>query len=286
MCRQHFDALPRVKDLFDSAKELLGYDLAEICFNGPKEKLDSTVVSQPALYVCGMAAVEVLREKSPDTVRDCQGAAGLSLGEYTALTFAGGLSFEDGLRLVQKRGEAMQAASDETPSGMTSVLGLDREKVQSICDEARIDGELLLLANFLSPGNIAVSGHLESCGRVPEIAKAHGAIGCVPLPVAGAFHTSLMQPAVDKLATALSKPQWRDMRIPVYSNVDAKPYSQPSRFRQLLVQQVCSPVLWQQSIEQMLADGFDEFYEVGPGRVLRGTMKRISPKIRCQGVLE
>jgi [acyl-carrier-protein] S-malonyltransferase len=286
MCRQQYDRLPRVKDLFISAEKVLGYDLAEICFNGPMEKLDSTVISQPALYVCGLAAVETLREKSPDVVRRCQAAAGLSLGEYTALAFAGGLNFEDGLRLVQKRGEAMQAASDETPSGMVAVLGLDRQNVEILCGHARRNGEVLQLANFLCPGNVVVSGDLESCQRLSEIARANGALDCRMLKVAGAFHTSIMRSAVTKLATAISGAAWDETRIPIYSNVDARPHSQPADFKQLLVQQVCSPVLWQESIEAMLADGFDEFYEVGPGRVLRGTLRRISRSTTCLGSLE
>jgi [acyl-carrier-protein] S-malonyltransferase len=230
--------------------------------------------------------LEKLKLDSPEVYQQCEGAAGLSLGEYTAIAFAGGLSFEDGLRLVQRRGQAMQEASDETPSSMVSVLGLDREKVQEVCDGARVDGEILQIANLLCKGNIAVSGNLASCQQVEEVAAEAGAMKSIPLAVAGAFHTPIMQSAVPKLASALEQIQVAETRIPVYSNVDAAPHQSPADFQKLLVEQVCGPVLWQDSIERMLADGYDTFYEVGVGRVLRGLMKRINRKTACLGVLD
>ncbi len=286
MAQELCNELPAAKQLFDRAAEVLGYDLAEICFNGPVEKLNSTEISQPALYVSSMAALEKLKHESPDVYESCQGAAGLSLGEYTAIAFAGAMSFEDGLKLVQRRGQAMQEASDQTPSSMVSVLGLDREQLQKVCDQARAEGEVLQIANLLCKGNIAVSGHIASCERLPDVAEAAGAMKSVPLAVAGAFHTPIMESAVAKLESALSEVEIGATRIPVYSNVDAQPHSQPDEFKQLLVTQVCGPVLWQDSIEKMIADGFDEFYEVGVGRVLRSLMKRISRKTKIHGVLE
>ena len=286
MAQELCSQLPAAKQLFDRAAEVLGYDLADICFNGPVEKLNSTVISQPALYVSSMAALEKLKQDSPEVYENCQGAAGLSLGEYTAIAFAGAMSFEDGLKLVQQRGQAMQAASDQTPSSMGSVLGLDREKLQKVCDDARVDGEVLQIANLLCKGNIAVSGHLASCERLPDVAEAAGAMKSIPLAVAGAFHTPIMESAVAKLESALSEVEIGPTRIPVYSNVDAQPHSQPEEFKQLLVKQVCGPVLWQDSIEKMIADGYDEFYEVGVGRVLRSLMKRINRKTKIHGVLE
>ena len=286
MAKELCSQLPAAKQLFDRAAEVLGYDLAEICFNGPVEKLNSTQISQPALYVSSMAALEKLKQDSPEVYESCQGAAGLSLGEYTAIAFAGAMSFEDGLKLVQQRGQAMQAASDQTPSSMVSVLGLDREQLQKVCDDARVEGEVLQIANLLCKGNIAVSGHLASCERLPDVAEAAGAMKSVPLAVAGAFHTPIMESAVAKLESALSEVEIGPTRIPVYSNVDAQPHSQPEEFKQLLVKQVCGPVLWQDSIEKMIADGYDEFYEVGVGRVLRSLMKRINRKTTIHGVLE
>ena len=286
MAQELCNELPAAKQLFDRAAEVLGYDLAEICFNGPVEKLNSTEISQPALYVSSMAALEKLKQDSPLVYENCQGAAGLSLGEYTAIAFAGAMSFEDGLKLVQRRGQAMQEASNQTPSSMVSVLGLDREQLQKVCDDARVDGEVLQIANLLCKGNIAVSGHIASCERLPDVAEAAGAMKSVPLAVAGAFHTPIMESAVAKLESALSEVELSSTRIPVYSNVDAQSHSQPDEFKQLLVTQVCGPVLWQDSIEKMIADGYDEFYEVGVGRVLRSLMKRINRKTKIHGVLE
>ena len=284
MARDICQQLPAAKDLFDRAAEILGYDLADICFNGPAEKLNTTVVGQPALYVSSMAAVEKLKAERPDIIEQCQAAAGLSLGEYTALAFAGACSFDEGLKLVQRRGEAMQAAADAVPSMMVSVLGLDEEKVTAICDEARIDGEVLQIANYLCPGNIVVSGHTASCERVDEIALAAGAMKTIPLAVAGAFHTSLMEPAVEQLAGVLEATNFQATSVPVYSNVDAAAHDQPAEFRELLTKQVCHPVQWNRTMDLMLEEGFDQFYEIGVGRVLTGLLKRIKRKVPCEAV--
>ncbi|MDG2185165.1 MAG: ACP S-malonyltransferase [Mariniblastus sp.] len=286
MCREICEALPAARELLERANDVLRYDLAKICFEGPEDRLNSTVVSQPALYVSSFLALEKLRDESPQLIDDCQAAAGLSLGEYTAIAFAGGFSFEDGLKLVQRRGEAMQAAADETPSGMVSVLGLERSQVAEVCDAARQEGEILQIANLLCPGNTAVSGHQESCNHVAAVAESAGAMKSIPLAVAGAFHTLIMESAVAKLESALAEVEIQPSRIPVYSNVDAKPHTEPDEFRELLVRQVCSPVLWHDSIQQLLDDDFNEFFEVGYGRVLRGLMKRIARRTPCHGVLE
>lgn len=282
LCQQ----CPAAAELFEQANQILGFDLTQICFEGPTEKLNSTVISQPALYVMSMAALELLRQQQPEIYENCSAAAGLSLGEYTAIAFAGGMSFEDGLKLVQQRGQAMQAAADQTPSGMVSILGLDQEKTAAVCDLSRQSGEILQIANLLCPGNIVVSGHQRSCDQVNEFAMAEGAMKTIPLAVAGAFHTPIMESAVDKLAAALDQVELRPTRIPVFSNVDARPHQSPAEIRELLVKQVCGPVLWQESVEQMLGAGIDEFYEIGAGRVLRGLLKRINRKITCHGVPE
>ncbi len=286
MGKSFYDELPIAVQMFEQASDILGYDLADVCFNGPADRLNMTEVSQPALYVTSMVALEKLKAESPEIVENCAGAAGLSLGEYTAIAFAGGMSFEDGLKLVQLRGQAMQAAADETAGSMVSVLGLDRDVVQSVCDDARVDGEVLQIANLLCKGNIVVSGGVKSCEAVEAIATEAGAMKCIALSVAGAFHTSMMESAVEKLTKALADTEISETKIPVYSNVDAAVHQQPDEFRSLLVQQVCSPVLWQDSMEKMLADGYEEFYEVGSGRVLRGLMKRINRKVPCHGVGE
>lgn len=281
-----FERFEVVRQLFEQASDILGYSIKDICFDGPEAKLNSTVISQPALYVTSMAAIEVLKQTSPEAVEACAGAAGLSLGEYSALAFSGAIGFEEGLTMVQKRGEAMQAAADKCESGMVSILGLDAEKVQQICDKARVDGQILQPANFLCPGNIAVSGHKESCEQVESVAAEAGAMKCIPLAVAGAFHTPVMDSAVEPLTAAVSETTFSDSRIPVYCNVDAAVHAKADEFGPLLVRQICSPVRWHDTMDAMLADGYDEFYEVGTGRVLRGLLKRIKRKLPTHGSLE
>lgn len=283
MGRDLHSSLPQARDLFERANALLGYDLADVCFAGPAEKLDSTVHSQPALFVCSLAALEQLKATKPDIVSACQATAGLSLGEYTALVFAGVMDFETGLRVVQQRGQAMQAAADATPSGMVSILGMELPQIEDLCSECRQGNEVLQVANHLCPGNIVVSGHKAACDRIAELAPTRGAMKTIPLPVAGAFHTPIMQPALEKLRGALVNASLVKPRIPVISNVDAQSHDDPEQIRDLLVQQVCSPVLWEASQRALIAQGFDTFWEVGPGRVLRGLLKRIDRKIACEG---
>jgi [acyl-carrier-protein] S-malonyltransferase len=278
------ETTPQAKEVFDKAAQVLGYDLLQVCLEGPAEKLDSTAYSQPALFVTSLAALEWLRANKPDVVNSCQGVAGLSLGEYTALVFAEVLSFEDGLRVVQERGRAMQDAADAVPSGMVSVLGLDAEKTQAVCVEARTGDEILQIANYLCPGNIVVSGHKTACERVIGVAEKAGAMKTIPLAVAGAFHTPLMQPAVERLKTALAGVTLNKPRLPVISNVDAETHDDPEQIRELLVRQVVSPVRWEDSIRKMLAHGHTPFWEVGPGRVLRSLLKRLDRKVETDGV--
>ena len=277
------EALPSVRELYDRAGAVLGYDLAKLCFEGPAEQLDSTVYSQPALFVTSLAALEWLRNESPEVVLSCEAAAGLSLGEYTAMVFAGVMPLEDGLRLVQRRGAAMQQAADATPSGMVSILGLERVQVEALCDKARGD-ETLEIANLLCPGNIVVSGTNAACERAAEMAPSMGAMKAVPLAVAGAFHTKIMRPADEQLAEALAEVPMQRPKIPVISNVDAQAHDDPEEIRQILIKQVLQPVRWEDSMQLLLKEGFDQFYEVGPGRVLRGLLRRINRKVFCQTV--
>jgi len=269
---------PAAKTLFDQAAEILEYDLLELCTNGPEEKLNSTVYSQPALFVAGLASLEVLRDLAPTHIENCKAAAGLSLGEYTALTFAEELSFEDGLRIVQTRGEAMQAASDARPSGMVSILLLDEEKVQGICDQATTSESILKIANYLCRGNIVVSGDKAACEQAVTLAEEAGG-RAIPLKVAGAFHTPIMNSATEKPAAALENVTVNSPKIPVVSNVDAQPHDDPAEIREILVKQVVHPVRWEDSMKYLLETGIDQFCEVGPGKVLKGLMKRINRKI-------
>lgn len=276
------EEFPAAATMFATAKDVLGYDLLELCANGPAEKLDATNISQPALYVASLAALEKLRSESPDVVLGCESAAGLSLGEYTALVFAGAMSFEDGLRVVQARGEAMQAAAEATPSGMVSALLLSPEDVQAVRDEASAAGSIEI-ANYLCPGNTVLSGDQAACEKAVELIEAKGGRP-IPLAVAGAFHTDIMKPADEKLAAALADIEIKSPEIPVISNVDAEAHSDPDEIREILVKQVLCPVRWEDSIRKMLAGGSSEFYEVGPGKVLTGLMKRIARKTSITAV--
>lgn len=279
------ETIPAARALYERAGEVLGYELAKICFEGPAEDLDSTVYSQPALFVTSLAALEQLRRERPDVVEQCAYAAGLSLGEYTAMVFAGVMDFETALRVVQRRGEAMQQAADAAPSGMVAILGLERSQVEAICVQAR-NGGVLQVANLLCPGNIVVSGDNAACEKAAELGLAAGALKVQPLAVAGAFHTPLMKSAVEKLASALADAPLSRPRIPVVSNVDARPHDDPEEIRRLLIEQVVSPVRWEDSMRYLIDQGVDHMVEVGPGRVLRGLMRRIDRKVAVEGVLE
>lgn len=272
--------VPAANALFQKANDILGFDLLEVCTNGPKEKLDSTILSQPAIYVTSLAAVEVLRarEGGQQIIDSVDVTCGLSLGEYTALAFAGAFSFEDGLKLVKLRGEAMQAASDAAKSAMVSVIGLDAEKVQKLCDAANeevAEDERVQIANFLCPGNYAVSGGVKGIEAVEAKAKSFKARMTVRLAVAGAFHTRFMEPAVSRLEAALAATEIRTPRIPVISNVDALPHADPDTIKKILAKQVTSPVQWETTLKTLLSKGLKKSYELGPGKVIAGIMKRI-----------
>jgi [acyl-carrier-protein] S-malonyltransferase len=282
MARALCDSVPAARQLFADAAAILGYDLLAVCVNGPAEKLNSTVVSQPAIFVGSLAALESLRQTDAAALGNCSAAAGLSLGEYTALVFAGALTFADGLRLVQQRGQAMQAASDATPSGMVSILGMEQPQVAELCARARGEG-MIQLANLLCPGNLVMSGAAAAIAAVEKHAEAAGG-RTIKLSVAGAFHTPLMKPADDILAAALAKVDLKPPHVPVWSNVDAKPHTDPNEIRALLVRQVVEPVLWEQTMRGLLGEGFDKFFEIGPGRVLAGLLKRVQRKAECVNV--
>lgn len=278
MCKELAEECPAAKELFDKASGILGYDLLDRCVNGPKELLDTTAVSQPAIFVASMAAVEKLKQdQGADATEEATVAMGLSLGEYSALCFAGVLDFEDGVKITKARGEAMQAAADAVESGMVSVIGLDSEKTAELCKKASADsGKSVQIANYLCKGNYTVSGDKEACAKLAEIAKPEfKARMAVPLAVAGAFHTDFMAPAVDKLKEALAAADFKRPRIPVVSNVDAQPHSDPEEIKDILAKQVTAPVMWEQQMQAMVASGFEKGFELGPGKVIAGILKRI-----------
>lgn len=273
---------PAARNLYAQASDVLGYDLAAMCFEGPPERLNTTIVSQPALFVSSLAALEVLKAERPDVVESCAFAAGLSLGEYTALTYAGAMSFEEGLRVVKARGEAMQAAADATPSGMVSALLLDRDQVVKVREESSVAGRIWI-ANYLCPGNTVLSGDKLACDRAVEVIEQSSGKPIL-LAVAGAFHTPLMESACERLAEALSKVSIQTPRIPVVSNVDAKVHTDPEDIRQVLIRQVTQPVLWEDSVRWLLSQGAGRFFEIGPGKVLKGLLKRIDRKVDCESI--
>jgi [acyl-carrier-protein] S-malonyltransferase len=273
--------VPAAAELYAKASEILGYDLLAKCA-GEKEELDSTVISQPAIFVGSMAAVEKLRasEGGAEAIEAANVAMGLSLGEYTALAFAGAISFEDGVRITKARGEAMQAASEAAESGMVSVIGLDKEKVAELCKAAsEAAGAPISIANFLCPGNYACSGSMTAVDKLVEIAKPEfKARMAIKLAVAGAFHTEFMAPAVGRLEEVLKEVDIVKPRIPVISNVDAKSHSDPEVIREILTKQVTAPVQWETIMTQLVESDFDAGYELGPGKVLAGIMKRVDKK--------
>lgn len=275
-------SLPAAKALFDQASEDLGYDLLDVCTNGPAERLNATDVSQPAIFVASLAALESLKQSEPDAAKDVVATAGLSLGEYTALVFAGAMSFAEGLEVVSERGRAMQAAAVATPSGMVGALLLDADKVNEVVDEAKGAGRIWV-ANYLCPGNTVLSGETAAINAAEKAIEAKGGKP-VRLAVAGAFHTELMKPADEIVGVALAGVTVGPARIPVWSNVDARPHTDPAEMRALLVRQVLNPVRWEETIRNLLADGVERFYEIGPGKVLAGLLKRISRKTECKNV--
>ncbi|KAI5576773.1 hypothetical protein BDE02_09G067700 [Populus trichocarpa] len=276
-------------ELYKKANDILGYDLLELCIGGPKEKLDSTVISQPAIYVTSLAAVEVLRARDggQQIIDSVDVTCGLSLGEYTALAFAGAFSFEDGLKLVKLRGEAMQEAADAAKGAMVSVIGLDSDKVQQLCDAANQEvdeADRVQIANYLCPGNYAVSGGVKGVEAVEAKAKSFKARMTVRLAVAGAFHTSFMEPAVSRLEAALAATEIRQPRIPVISNVDAQPHADPATIKKILARQVTSPVQWETTVKTLLTKGLKKSYELGPGKVIAGIFKRMDKKAEIENI--
>ena len=278
MGRDLAEAFPAAREVFEAADRALGIELSRICFEGPADELRRTDNSQPAALAMGIACLRALEER--ESLPEVHAAAGLSLGEYGALVAAGSLTSEDALRLVRRRGELMQRASEEHPGGMAAVLGLSRELVEEACREAEERG-IVRPANFNSPGQVVISGEKEALAEACELAKAKGAGRVVPLSVAGAFHTPLMRSAADGLAEALAKVEIRAARVPVVANATADYVREPEDIRKALLAQLTGPVLFEDSIRRVAADGVTRFVELGPGRALSGLVRRIVPEAEC-----
>jgi len=277
-------SFPAAAEIFNKANNIVGFDLSRICFQGPAERLNATAISQPAIFVTSAAILDTLKTNPATSGISADVTAGLSLGEYTALYAAGVISFEDALMLVEKRGQAMQAAADATEGAMVSIIGLDEEQVSQLCAEAS-EGELLSAVNFNCPGQIVVSGTKAACKRAEKMAAKYGAIKAVPLEVAGAFHTEMMSTAADALKEALQNCKIAEpSETRIIANISAEYYQSAEKIAESLIKQLTCPILWQKCMERLLADGVERFYEIGPGRVLTGLMRRISRKTKVVNI--
>jgi [acyl-carrier-protein] S-malonyltransferase len=259
---------PTAKVWFDRANAALGYDLASICFSGPEPELTKTEHAQPGIFLVSWVAFELLKERVPGL--GFQATAGLSLGEFTALTAAGAMSFEDGLRVVRQRGRFMQEACETTQGGMAAVIGLNEAPTREVCAQAGV-----ALANLNCPGQIVISGATEKIAQACELAKAKGAKRALPLPVAGAYHSPLMESAQPKLKAELAGVRIVPPAVPVIANVTTLPHEGPEAIQARLVEQVTSSVRWEESMRYLVAQGFTRFIELGPGKALSGFMRRI-----------
>ena len=279
MGKDFAEKVPSARAWFDRANAALGYDLAAVCFNGPDAELTKTENCQPGIFLVSWVAFQLLKEHVP-TLK-FEAAAGLSLGEFTALTAAGAMSFEDGLHVTRQRGKFMQEACDASRGGMAAVIGLDEAPTREVCAEAGV-----VLANLNCPGQLVISGETDKIARAVELAKAKGAKRAIALPVAGAYHSPLMESAKTRLQMELAKISIAAPLVPVISNVTALPQGTPSGISSRLVEQVTSPVLWETSMRYLLAHDFTRFIELGPGTALSGFMKRIDKNAQMLNVAD
>jgi [acyl-carrier-protein] S-malonyltransferase len=278
MAVERYHSEPEAKKIIDEADEILGFSISNIMFEGPEESLKQTEYTQPALFVHSMAVYQTI-----DITPDC--VAGHSLGEFSALTAAGVLSFEEGLKLVRLRGQLMQAAGERSSGAMGAVIGLEDDLVAQICKNISDESnETVVPANYNSKGQIVISGHVNAVESVLNVSKEHGAKLAKLLPVSGAFHSSLMQTAYDEFRLSLDTVPFADANVPVYSNVNAAPSQLAEELKNNVLQQLLKPVLWTQTIEQMVMDGVKEVVEIGPGKVLQGLVKRIDRSLQFSGI--
>ncbi|MBP7357462.1 MAG: ACP S-malonyltransferase [Cloacibacterium sp.] len=267
MGKELYDSRKDIKDMMDFGNEILGFDILKLMFEGTDEDLKKTKVTQPAIFIHSVASVKAIDGTGAQMV------AGHSLGEFSALVANGVLSFEDGLKLVSERALAMQEACDINPSSMAAILGLEDAKVEEIC--ASIEG-IVVPANYNCPGQLVISGDTASVEKACEALKAAGAKRALILPVNGAFHSPLMQPAQERLAAAIEKTKFRKATIPVYQNITTTAVSNPDEIKKNLISQLTGPVKWTQSVQNMIKDGATSFVEVGPGKTLQGLIKKIN----------
>ena len=279
MGKDLYDNNPLAKELFEKADEILGYRITDIMFAGTDEELKQTKVTQPAVFLHSVISALCMGDDfSPAMV------AGHSLGEFSALVAAGALSFEDGLKLVYARAMAMQKACDMAPSTMAAIVGLPDEKVEEVCASINKPGHVVVPANYNCPGQLVISGNVEAINEACEQLKAAGAKRALPLKVGGAFHSPLMQPAKDELQAAIEATDLAAPKCPVYQNVDGKPHTDPAEIKANLIAQLTSSVRWTACVQNMIADGADDFTECGPGKALQGMIGRIDKNVAAHGI--
>jgi [acyl-carrier-protein] S-malonyltransferase len=277
MAKDLFDSSVEAKEMIRTADDAIGANLSYIMFNGPEEQLKQTEFTQPAIFLHSVVLASIIRTLSPSA------AAGHSLGEYSALVSAGAIQFYDAIKVVRERGRAMQQAGVDNLGTMAAVVGLNPEVVNDLCEKASIEG-IVQCANFNSPGQIVISGSVPGVKKAMELCKSNGAKLVKELVVSGAFHSPLMQSAKDLLLNVLNETPIYDAKFPVYANVTSKPVINNKEIKNLLYEQVTSPVRWEETIKNMISDGISEFYEIGPGKVLQGLVKRINPDVKIFGI--
>ena len=279
MGKDLYENNPLAKELFEKANDILGYRITDIMFNGTDEELKQTKVTQPAVFLHSVIKALCLGDEFAPAM-----VAGHSLGEFSALTAAGALSFEDGLKLVYARAMAMQKACEAAPSTMAAIVGLSDEKIEEICAGINKEGHVIVPANYNCPGQLVISGNVEAVNEACEQLKAAGAKRALPLKVGGAFHSPLMQPAKDELQAAIEKTVINAPKCPVYQNVDGKAHTEPEDIKANLIAQLTSSVRWTSCVQNMIADGASDFTECGPGKALQGMIGRIDKTVTVQGI--
>lgn len=279
MGKDLYDNNALAKELFDKADEVLGFKITDIMFAGTDEQLKETKVTQPAVFLHSVISALCLGDEfKPDMT------AGHSLGEFSALVAAGALSFEDGLKLVAARANAMQKACEANPGTMAAIIALPDETIEEICKEVSAEGGVVIPANYNCPGQLVISGDTDAINKACEKLKAAGAKRALPLKVGGAFHSPLMQPAKEELQAAIEKTTFSAPKCPIYQNVDGKPHTDPEEIKQNLIAQLTSSVRWTDCVRNMIADGADEFIECGPGKALQGMIGRIDKTVNAHGI--
>lgn len=279
MGKDLYDNNPLAKKLFDKADEILGFKITDIMFAGTDDQLKETRVTQPAVFLHSVISALCMGDHSHVAMM-----AGHSLGEFSALVVAGALSFEDGLRLVAARANAMQEACEANPGTMAAIIGLPDEKVEEVCSSITKEGKVVVAANYNCPGQLVISGDKEGISEACEKLKTAGAKRALPLKVGGAFHSPLMQMAKDKLQKAIEETTFATPKCPVYQNVDGKPHTDAEEIKRNLIAQLTSSVRWTSSVQNMIADGADDFTECGPGKALQGMIARISKEVSAHGI--